>query len=76
MAQRLMTDGSTDCDEPVWCENVWCGLEYVVVDGWGGLCPSCVTLVDEHLGSGHHTDVVPCVECRRSAARRRRRRSA
>lgn len=52
-------------DELLWCENVWCGLEFAPADGWGGLCPSCLTLVDEHLGSGHEDGVAECVECRR-----------
>ncbi len=55
----------------VWCENVWCALEYVQTDGWGGLCPSCVALVDEHLASGHGPtrECRECRECQRAGAR-------
>jgi NMD protein affecting ribosome stability and mRNA decay len=76
MAQRFIADAGTDIGDLLWCENVWCGLEYVVVEGWGGLCPSCVTLVDEHLASGHGHEVAACVECQRSTAPRTRRQVA
>lgn len=49
------------------------GLEYVVVEGWAGLCPSCATLVDEHLASVHRTEMEACVECHRSTSPHRRR---
>ncbi len=41
-------------------------LEYVVVEGGAGLCPSCVPLVDQHLASVHRTETEACVECHRS----------
>lgn len=51
--------------DAVWCENVWCGLEYREYDGWGGLCPSCLTLLDEHVAVGHGHVVVACPHCAR-----------
>lgn len=53
-------------DDLVWCESVWCGLEFSPAEGWGGLCPSCLALVDEHLGYGHAQEVDACGECRRA----------
>ena len=64
-----------------WCDNPWCGELFDSRDGWGGRCPSCLALADEH-GSGTHTVVIEaCVECRRepsrpSGASRRTHRSA
>jgi hypothetical protein len=48
-----------------WCDNPWCGELFDPRDGWGGRCPSCLALADEH-GSGRHAVVIEaCVECRR-----------
>ena len=32
-----------------WCDNPWCGELFDPRDGWGGHCPSCLALADEHL---------------------------
>jgi hypothetical protein len=51
-----------------WCDNPWCGELFDPLDGWGGRCPSCLALADEHA-SGIHTVVIEaCVECRREPA--------
>jgi hypothetical protein len=48
-----------------WCDNGWCGQVYDVEEGWGGRCPSCLALTDEHLSGGHVIVIEACVECRR-----------
>jgi hypothetical protein len=53
-----------------WCDNVWCGEVYDVDEGWGGRCPSCVALADEHLAGRHSVVIEACVECRREPATR------
>lgn len=61
-----------------WCDNVWCGEVYVVDEGWGGRCPSCLALIDEHAAGAHSVLIEACVECRRDPGvdRRPARRSA
>ena len=48
-----------------WCDNLWCGDLYDPRDGWGGRCPSCLTLADEHLSGAHAVVIEACAECRR-----------
>lgn len=48
-----------------WCANVWCGQVYGLDDGWGGRCPSCLALEDEHLAGTHTLLIEVCAECRR-----------
>ncbi len=52
------------------CENLWCGVQYAVPDGWDGYCPSCVALLDDHLARGHATPQAECVACRRTESAR------
>lgn len=51
-----------------WCENVWCGLGYAADEGWAGLCPSCLALLDEHLAGVHEAVLDDCPDCRRHAS--------
>ena len=55
-----------------WCDNPWCGEVYDLRDGWGGRCPSCMALADEHLSGVHPVVIEACVECRRETRERRR----
>ncbi|MDO9379615.1 MAG: hypothetical protein Q7T56_12270 [Nocardioidaceae bacterium] len=41
-----------------------CPDVFVVDDGWGGLCPSCCALRDEHAAGRHDARVVhACLSC-------------
>ena len=55
-----------------WCDNPWCGEIYDVRDGWGGRCPSCLALADEHGAGVHAVLIEACVECRREPREGRR----
>jgi hypothetical protein len=67
-----MTNRSDGRPALAWCDNPWCGEVYDIHDGWGGRCPSCLALADEH-GSGLHAVVIEaCVECRREPREGRR----
>jgi hypothetical protein len=55
-----------------WCDNPWCGEVYDVRDGWGGRCPSCLALADEHVSGLHAVVIEACVECRREPREGRR----
>jgi hypothetical protein len=55
-----------------WCDNPWCGDVYDIRDGWGGRCPSCLALADEHLSGLHAVVIEACVECRREPREGRR----
>ncbi|QCR19960.1 hypothetical protein [Agrococcus sp. SGAir0287] len=72
----------THHDEPELrlCESAWCTTAYLPEEGFGGRCPACLAVADEHHAYGHATPVDDCLECDRmpslGTARSRIRRTA
>ena len=67
-----MTNRSDGRAALAWCDNPWCGEVYDIHDGWGGRCPSCLALADEHVSGLHAVVIEACVECRREPREGRR----
>ncbi|MFY0406721.1 hypothetical protein [Solicola sp. PLA-1-18] len=57
-----LTDAEAALSEPALCAG--CPDRYAPEDGWGGLCPSCCALLDDHAAGRHdRRTVTSCLGC-------------
>ena len=47
------------------CESAWCTAAFLPDEGFGGRCPACLAVADEHHAYGHATAVDDCLVCDR-----------
>lgn len=47
------------------CESAWCTAAFEAHEGFGGRCPACLAVADEHHACGHADAVADCLVCDR-----------